>query len=200
MDFLKQLLQTQVPGISYEWFVMPQAETRLQRVAGHAAMLSEHLSRITEAVVIVLLVLLILDVWLGILVRYFIDLPLTFTEEAARYLMIWMALLAVSVGISRRAHIGVLLVFDRTRGLSRHLLMGLIDLLGLALFLFLFYYGIGFTIDGARRMTMIYDIPKSWPFAAVPVSSLLAAVQMILVAIRDQAALMPEPDQSSVEI
>ncbi len=165
-----------------------------------AAIISHHLARATEIVVIILLILLVLDVWLGIMVRYFIDIPLTFTEEAARYLMIWMALLAVSVGIARRSHIGVLFLFDRTRGVPRHLLMGLIDLLGLMFFLFLFYYGIGFTVDGGRRLTMIYDIPKSVPFAAVPVSALLAAIQIALVAVRDQAALLPEPDKESADL
>lgn len=179
---------------------MNQAETRFQRIAGIAAIASQRLSRITEIVVIILMVLLVLDVWLGIFVRYFVNLPLTFTEEAARYLMIWMALLAVSIGIARRSHIGVLFLFDKTQGKLRHLLMGFIDLLGLLFFLFLFYYGIGFTVDGARRLTMIYGMPKSLPFAAVPVSCLLAAIQISLVAIRDQAALLPEPDRSSVNI
>ncbi|MGB1109111.1 MAG: TRAP transporter small permease [Gammaproteobacteria bacterium] len=179
---------------------MSQAFPRFQHVADVSAMLSERLSRVTEIVVIGLLILLVLDVWLGIMVRYFVDLPLTFTEEAARYLMIWMALLAVSVGISKRSHIGVLFIFDRTSGIPRHVLMGLIDLLGLAFFLFLFYYGLGFTSDGARRLTMIYDIPKSVPFAAVPTACLLAAIQIALVSIRDQAALLPEPDKSNVDL
>jgi TRAP-type C4-dicarboxylate transport system permease small subunit len=179
---------------------MSQAETRFQRIAGYAALASERLSRVTEIVVVGLLVLLVLDVWLGILVRYFVDLPVTFTEEAARYLMIWMALMAVSIGISRRAHIGVLFLFDRTTGRSRHLLLGGIDLLGFAFFVFLFYYGIGFTVDGARRLTMIYGMPKSIPFAAVPVACLLAAIQIALVAIRDQAALLPQPDKSRIDL
>ena len=179
---------------------MNEMETTFQRMAGIAAVISYQLARATEIVVIILLVLLVLDVWLGIMVRYFIDLPLTFTEEAARYLMIWMALLAVSVGISRRSHIGVLFLFDRTSGIPRHLLMGLIDLLGLVFFLFLFYYGIDFTINGGRRLTMIYDIPKSVPFAAVPVASLLAAIQLILVAVRDQAALLPKSDKGRADI
>ncbi len=179
---------------------MNKAETRFQRISGRAATLSQQLAVLTEVIVILLLILLVLDVWLGIVVRYFIDLPLTFTEEAARYLMIWMALLAISVGISKRSHIGVLFLFDRTRGLPRHLLMGVIDVLGFAFFLFLFYYGISFTQDGARRLTMIYDLPKSIPFSAVPVASLLAAIQIALVAVRDQAALLPEPDQSKVDL
>ncbi len=179
---------------------MQASESSFQRIANIAATISYRLSQVTEVVVIILMAILVLDVWLGIFVRYFSEFPITFTEELARYLMIWMALLAVSVGISRRAHIGVLVLFDRTQGIPRHLLMGVIDLLGFLFFAFLFYYGLGFTIDGARRLTMIYSMPKSIPFAAVPVSCLLAAIQVVLVAVRDQAELMPEPDQESVSI
>jgi TRAP-type transport system small permease protein len=179
---------------------MQATESNFQRIAGIAASLSYRLSQVTEVIVIILMAVLVLDVWLGIFARYFSEFPITFTEELARYLMIWMALLAVSIGISRRAHIGVLIVFDRTQGLPRHLLMGAIDLLGFLFFAFLFYYGLGFTIDGARRLTMIYSMPKSIPFASVPVSCLLAAIQIALVAVRDQAELLPEPDQESISI
>ncbi|MCB1755296.1 MAG: TRAP transporter small permease [Gammaproteobacteria bacterium] len=177
---------------------MQAEESRFQTIAGYAAAWSHRLSKLTEMVVIVLMAVLVLDVWLGIIVRYFSDLPLTFTEELARYLMIWMALLAVSIGISRRAHIGVLMLFDKTHGLSRHLLLGAIDLLGLLFFLFLFYYGVGFTIDGARRLSMIYGMPKSIPFAAVPVSCLLAAIQIVLTAVRDQAKLLRQTDHEEI--
>ena len=177
---------------------MLNAETPFQRVAGHAALWSQWLSKVVEVIVVILMVVLVLDVWLGVIVRYFVDYPLTFTEEAARYLMIWMALLAVSIGIARREHIGVLILFDRLRGIPRHILLAIFDLLGLFLFAFLFYYGVGFTIDGMQRLTMIYDMPKSIPFASVPVACLLACVQIVLAAVRDQAKLLAEPGREGV--
>ncbi len=176
---------------------MGEAESGFRRVAGYAALWSLRLNTAVEVAVVALLVLLVLDVWLGVLVRYFVDFPLTFTEEAARYLMIWMALLAVSIGISRREHIGVLILFDRTRGLLRHLMLGMFDLLGLFLFAFLFYYGVGFSIQGMQRLTMIYDMPKAVPFAAVPVACLLACIQIVLAGIRDQARLLAESGRGS---
>ena len=177
---------------------MTQAETPFQRIAGYAALWSLWLSRVVEGIVVVLMVLLVLDVWLGVMVRYFVDFPLTFTEEAARYLMIWMALLAVSIGIARREHIGVLILFDRLRGVPRHAMLALFDLLGLFLFGFLLYYGVAFAVEGAQRLTMIYAMPKSIPFSAVPVACLLACVQLLLVAVRDQAKLLAEPGREGV--
>jgi TRAP-type C4-dicarboxylate transport system permease small subunit len=146
------------------------------------------LNWVVERVCALLAAVLVLDVWLGVLVRYVIPVQLTFTEEAARYLMIWTALLAVSCGIARREHIGVLLVFERLPPVLRRIVLGGLDLLGLGFFLFLLYFGIGFTESGLSRFTMIYGMNKALPFAAVPVAAVVAAVQLVLVAIRDQAS------------
>ena len=42
---------------------------------------------------------------------------------------------------------------------------------------------------GASHFTMIFGVTKALPFAAVPVSAALACAQLVLVAVRDQAAL-----------
>ncbi len=40
-------------------------------------------------------VMRVVDVWPGVFVRYVWTLPITLSEESARFLMIWMALFAV---------------------------------------------------------------------------------------------------------
>lgn len=157
---------------------------------------SEQLNWFVERCCAVLLVLLVLDVWLGVMARYVLPISLTFTEEAARYLMIWMALLAISCGIARREHIGVLFVFDRLPGRLQHVLLGLLDALALVFFGLLFFYGIGLVGKGFTQFTMIYGMPKALPFAAVPTGALLAMVQILLVAIRDQYREQVDPAQA----
>jgi TRAP-type C4-dicarboxylate transport system permease small subunit len=175
-----------------------KAETK--SLSATAGMLSDKLARLVDKLCLVLLVVLILDVWLGMLARSaFFPFPLTFTEELARYLMIWMALLAVSSAISRRQHIGVLFVFDRLpRKLHRPLLFGL-DMLALAFFGFLFFYGLTFAGDGAGRVTMIYGMSKLVPFASVPVATGIACVQILLTAIRDLRSEDAEPGSADVQ-
>ena len=156
-------------------------------IGDRAAWASERLSWLVERVCVVLAILLVLDVWLGVLVRYLIPLPLTFMEEAARYLMIWTALLAVSSCISRREHIGVEILFDKFPDKVQRILLAVLDLLAIVFFAFLVFYGIGMVEKGASHFTMIYGMTKALPFAAVPVSAALACIQLILVAVRDQA-------------
>lgn len=155
---------------------------------------SDRLAWLVDRVCIALMVLLVLDVWLGVLVRYLWPLPITFMEEAARYLMIWVALLAVSSCISRREHIGVQAVFGALPLGARRVLLLVLDLLGIAFFALLFFYGIGMVDRGGRTFTMIYGVSKALPFAAVPVAAAIAVVQLALVAVRDQARLRVHPE------
>jgi len=53
-----------------------------------------------------------IDVLLGVFFRYVLNLPLNFTEELARYLMIWGASLAISLGISGGEHVGLTVLLD----------------------------------------------------------------------------------------
>ncbi|MGB0749230.1 MAG: TRAP transporter small permease [Magnetospiraceae bacterium] len=146
---------------------------------------SRKLNWFVERFCVALMVLLVLDVWLGVLVRYVLPLDWTFTEELARYLMIWMALIAVSSGISHREHIGVLVIFERFPLPMRRWLAVLFDLIAFGFFAVIFFYGLGFVDRGFSRYTMIAEIPKGWPFIGVPLAAGLACIQLALVAVHD---------------
>ncbi len=162
-------------------------------IADRADAWSERLAWLTDRVAAALLAVLVLDVWLGVLVRYVLPLDLTFMEEAARYLMIWVALLAVSSCIPRREHIGVQILFEQLPSSVRRGLLAVLDLLGIAFFVFLLLYGLGVVERGGKTFTMIYGMSKALPLAAVPVGAALAAVQLALVAVRDQLRLRDDP-------
>lgn len=157
----------------------------MANISSQARKWSLRINWVVERVCVALLVVLVLDVWLGVLVRYAIPLPLTFTEELARYLMIWMALLAVSSGIAHREHIGVEFVFGRLPAPIRRWLALSFDALAFVFFAALFFYGIGFAVKGFSRLTMIYAMPKGYPFMGVPLAALMACLQLALIAVHD---------------
>ena len=154
-------------------------------LANAAIVLSRRLNWLVERLCVLLLVLLVLDVWLGVMVRYVLPVRWTFTEELARYLMIWMALLAVSSGISHREHIGMLVVFERFPPPLRKWLAVLFGVLAFAFFALIFFYGLGFVERGFNRFTMIEEIPKAYPFMGVPLAAGVACLQLILVGLHD---------------
>ncbi|MBE9476343.1 MAG: TRAP transporter small permease [Proteobacteria bacterium] len=157
----------------------------MQSVAKTAKLWSLRINWLVERICVLLLVILVLDVWLGVLARYVIPLPITFTEELARYLMIWMALLAISSGIAHREHIGVAFVFSRLPEPVRRWLVVSFDVIGFAFFFTLFWYGLSFAERGFSRFTMIYAIPKGYPFSGVPLAAFIACIQLLLIGIHD---------------
>lgn len=179
------------------------SETPLQKrepIALGAIALSRKINWFVERLCVGLLIILVLDVWLGILARYVIPWPLTFTEELARYVMIWTALIAVSSGIAHREHIGVLVVFERFPMSMRKWLAVSFDLLAFIFFAVIFFYGIGMVDRGFSRYTMINEIPKAWPFMGVPIAAALACIQLLLVGIHDFFATDVHIAQDRVEI
>lgn len=160
----------------------------LQQMGQTSARLGARLNQAVEWLCALILGVLVLDVGLGVFGRYVIELPVTWTEELARYLMIWAALLAVSSGVARREHVAVTALLDRLPARSRRQVCVAIDALAFAFFAFLCYFGIGMTRQGASQYATIFDMTMWIPFAAVPVSSALVCVQLLLSGLRDFTA------------
>lgn len=157
----------------------------MERMAQGARRVSLGLNWVVERVCVAFLVALVLTVWLGVVSRYVLPISITFTEELARYLMIWTALLAISCGVVHRQHIGVGFLFERfPAGLRRWLSLGF-SLLGCGFFLVLAHYGTGMVDRAMNRSTMIFGMPRGYAVAAVPVAAVLAAVQLALMGLQD---------------
>lgn len=165
----------------------------MEKVSLKALAMSRSLNRWVERLCVALVIVLVLDVWLGILARYVLPWNLTFTEELARYLMIWVALLAISTGICYRQHVGVLILFDRFPRPMRKLLALSFDVIGFAFFAFMFIYGLGYVERGFSQLTMIFGMPRGYPYIIIPVASGLACLQFVMVAIYDFFAPDPHP-------
>ena len=157
----------------------------------------EKLNWLVERICVILVAVLVLDIWFGIVARYFLDLGITWTEELARYIMIWAALLAISSAAHRREHIGLIFILMALPPRPRQVLQAGIDCLGIAFFLFLLVYGIRMTIDGANQFAMIFGMNMVVPFASVPIGAGLTALQIFLTAIRPQ--IPPEAQEVPVQ-
>lgn len=171
------------------------ADSGPRRVSAAAARLGAGINWWIERVCALIIAVLIVDIWIGVFGRYVFELPVTWAEELARYLMIWGALLAVSVGVARREHVAVTALLHRfPKALQRWLGVG-IDVLAFAFFAFLLYFGIGMTQGGATQYATIFEMTMLIPFAAVPVSSALVCLQLALMGVRDfvAAGMAEEP-------
>ena len=65
------------------------------------------ITRVLEYVVIVLVAVLVVDVLLGVFMRFVIQSPSEWTEQVAKILLMWVAILGAAPAFSRHEHLGI---------------------------------------------------------------------------------------------
>ncbi|MEZ9233434.1 TRAP transporter small permease [Vibrio amylolyticus] len=136
-----------------------------------------------------LTILLILDVWLGVLDRYILKLQLVWVEEMARYIMIWAILMAVPCCTAGREHMGLEFVTKHFPKLVQHIIKIVIGAITCAFFCYIAYLGYAFAEKGANQLSTVFSMPMSYAYAAVPVTFALSGFQALLVWLEDIYAL-----------
>lgn len=117
----------------------------------------------------------------GVFFRYVLNAPLSWVEETARYLMIWGASCAISLGIRSGEHVGLTILLDSMKSrILRNMLQTLIAAAVLSFLAVLFIYSLSMVKDARYMQTQALGIPMAIPYLAVPVSMAVAAAQLLL--------------------
>ncbi len=138
------------------------------------------LNNIVEQLCLVSMAGMTLIVLLGVLFRYVFRMPLSWTEELSRYLMIWAAALAMSIGIKENGHVGLTVLMETTKSKALKTILGTVIFLTTLSFLtIMIYYSIGMVIEAKSQISQGLEISMVLPTLAIPVSMCIAFVQLI---------------------
>ena len=139
-----------------------------------------YLAKITIFVVIILAAIMVLTVLVGVFFRYVLRDSLGWTEELARYLMIWAALLSISIGIKDKEHVGIQLIIRNIPIKYARLLNFLVNIIILIFLSVLSYKGMYIAIKAIPQLSMGLGISMFWALLSIPVSGVLAIIQQIV--------------------
>jgi TRAP-type C4-dicarboxylate transport system permease small subunit len=133
-------------------------------------------ARLTTFVAVVLFAGLTAVVALQVLNRMVLHLPLIWSEELARFLFFWVALLGAAVSVRKRRHfvLDVGMGRARPRGWRRSLSQIFPNLAVIAFSIFLLIAGVGYLEAGRYRTATNSDINMGFVYAAIPVFALLS--------------------------
>jgi len=146
---------------------------------------SDIIEKITAGPLIIIGGLMVIIVLTGTFFRYVLNNPLLWTEEAARYLMIWMALIAASISLKRREHVGIKILVNRLNPKVKKIVV-LITKLFMAYFLYiLIKEGFQMVLGARTQISPALRIPMSWPLLSVPLAGFFTLLQLILQIIID---------------
>lgn len=174
------------------------------RILTTITMLSEWVERLAAYPCIAATGAMTLIVLAGVFFRYVMRQPLSWSEEVARYLMIWAASLAISIGIMRKEHLGITFLVSRFPGPAQKVLAILVNLAVLWFLWVLTKFGYFMALDGRAQLSPVlarYNISMVWSLAAIPVAGAFAMVQTILQILLDIFGKKDELDiKGSVDI
>jgi TRAP-type C4-dicarboxylate transport system permease small subunit len=157
------------------------------------------LARILEITLIIAMGTLVLDVLWGVLSRMLASWGVlasqsSWTEELARYLMIWVGLLGASLAFESKAHLGVDYFVGKFHPSGRKVLK-------LTALLLVLGFAVGVLVIGgwqlvARTLALKQDtpalgMPKGWVYLAVPISGVFT----ILFTLAHIADVFRDPDE-----
>jgi TRAP-type C4-dicarboxylate transport system permease small subunit len=121
----------------------------------------------------ILLAVMTVLVFLQVLFRYWLQLPLDWGEEVSRYLFIWSAMLGAAIAAKRRAHFGIdflvkVLPFPVQTVIAVGVNLCVCGLMGVVA-----VQGTKLALSNLSQISPTLAIPMAVPYAAVPVCALL---------------------------
>ena len=129
-----------------------------------------------------------------ILSRHFFPYPLAWSEEAARFLFLWIVLLGAAYLARVNGHIAITLLTGRVPKRLRTLIYLAMQILVFGFAVVVCWHGIDVAWKVRKLPTIAMGISSSWEYAAVPVSAGLIALRTLTNTVR--AVRNGAPDQS----
>jgi tripartite ATP-independent transporter DctM subunit len=117
----------------------------------------------------------------GVVSRYVVHQPLTWSDELASILFLWLAMLGAVVAYARAEHMRMGALVARLAPQGRAFFDALALAVGIAFLALIFYPAFDYAIDEIAITTPALEIPNIWRAGALPVG---IALMLILAALR----------------
>ena len=136
-------------------------------------MIPRVLANLVEGVLLVMMVVLCADVFLGVFSRYVLARTFTWYDEIARLLFVWIVFLGAAVGVKRTAHFRLHLLVDRLPPALRRA-AGVVGVLAVMAFgAILIQQGWKLVELGQFQQTAVMGLSKQYIYASVPAGGAL---------------------------
>jgi len=109
-------------------------------------------------------------VFVQVVLRYVFLCPLSWIEELARYLLVWISCFGAAYGVRKGEHIAVMFLNKMFKGYVKSALTILIDVLVIIFFMVCLIKGIGLSIRQWNVVTPALQIPRTLPYFGIPIS------------------------------
>lgn len=122
-------------------------------------------------VLAMILVIMLLVVSAQVWYRFVLNDPLTWSEEVARYLFVWISFMGSAVGVRMNVHLGIDLIDKILSPKGRKIMTVAVNLLIQIFLVVVIIWGIKILNVVQFQKSASLGIPMTYPYLAVPVGS-----------------------------
>ncbi len=166
-------------------------------------MIMKRVDRLLEITLGSLMALMVLDVTWQILTRFLPMSPSSYTEELARYLLVWIGLLGAAYAYRTRSHIGIDLLTSnlppKARKVSQLFTISVCFLFAAAVMVFGGIQLVMLTFE-LNQVSAALNIPMGYVYGVIPLSGTLICifgVTQLLEVLGGEGVVHPSGDQSA---
>ena len=142
--------------------------------------LSRWCNRTSKVLVIGMMAVMSVVVLAQVFLRYVVQASLSWSEELARYLMVWIGLFGASLALQEGRHIEVTLLLDRMPRPLRKLCVGIALLAVLGFLGLVLHQGLVLTRNIWLQRSPAMNLPMVIPYAAIPLGAFFMMIQVML--------------------
>jgi TRAP-type C4-dicarboxylate transport system permease small subunit len=142
----------------------------MSRLRAVATSLDRAVAGLEAAVIAVLVTLLTAITFAQVAARYVFGDPLIWSEEAARYLFVWVSMIGAALAIREGGHFGLDLLIRRVPALQP-VLGPLVTIVTSIFLVILLKTGIDETKLAAMQLAMTFPMRMQWAYLALPIGA-----------------------------
>jgi C4-dicarboxylate transporter DctQ subunit len=137
------------------------------------------LSRLVEALVILIAGIIVAIVTAEVTLRYVFSHSMIFTEELSRYLMVWIVFLGSALAIRDGSHIRIQILVNRLGPRLQQIVKLAAYILIIAFLIFITVEGLKILPRQLQQMCITIDISLFYFYLAIPVGSILMIIFLL---------------------
>lgn len=141
-------------------------------------------------------------VFVQVVMRYVFSNSLSWSEEVARYIFLWLSWVGASYAVRERSHFRVEMFANMIKGKARAHFEYFILIVWFLFSFFLAWYGTKLFIflQDMGQVSPAMQMPMTWPYAAVPVGSALMCLRLIVEIYKIYKDGMPAPETPGADV
>lgn len=141
--------------------------------------LVKNITHILEKLLMAMMFAIVVTVTWQVISRFILADPSSFTEELARYLLIWIGILGASYAYKTKAHLGLDLFVSKMVGIQKKAALIFIELIVLLFAITVLVYGglslVSITLE-LKQTSAALGLQMGYVYSVLPISGLLISL------------------------